>query len=826
MNSQEELNKTMVNLGRNRVRSNHKKNENCSTRNKSMRTLFNKIVLSILPAIEEYKEGAGIGKHKKFRRLLEPIDNTVIAALAVRTLLDRICQRRTTISIAKKIGVALEEEALFCAAKEENPEAFQFRLENLKRKPQLMVPLSYAMSKEVFNVIPTLQFEGWTNEEKASIGLFLIQTIVEETGIIKINNLRVLKNGNRITESYITADDDTLAFIEEANMAEEEMNPVYLPMIEKPNPYTAPTLGGYDAEIYTRWGMIKSEPAAAKRMTFDTMPMVYTALNAQQEVPLRVNEEVFEVFADLWINGITTAGLPRREDEKMPEFTGDYSNEEYKNYRIDERNLHQENIAMRGRRVLTAQIYNIAKMFLDKEFYIPYKLDFRGRLNAIPSFLTPQGNDISKGLIEFAKGKELTNDGLDWLCIAGANHAGKDKLPYQERVDWVKDNAEFIYNIYLDPLYNLEWTKADDPFVFLAWCLEYGKIQDKVYGEGKFVEWEDLVGAGGFTSHFMCAIDATNSGLQIYSALLRDPVGARATNLYDTGSVEDVYQEVADNTLQRVVDISKNAKNSTEKKFADAWLGFFDGKVPRTAVKRIVMTIPYSLTKHSAREYLEEWYNEELNKRGMRRNRPFAETFMGVRFLSEIIFEETMRTVVGASEIMDWLKEISAILTDNSCPIEYTSPTGFLIHQAQRKDERIKISTAIREKFRVTKTRKRNFTLMQKGKDLSKVRQRNSICPNFIHSIDASILTIAINYLLENGITDFITVHDSFSTHASSVSILAGSLRRAMVDVFENNLLEGLKTQLEEKFRVSLPDPPQQQNFDIKEILTAPYTFC
>ena len=826
MNSQEEVNKKMVELGRKRVRRNHLKNRNRASNNKSVRTLFNKLFLSIIPAIEEYKGGAGTGKHKKFRYLLEPLNTNVIAAIAVRCLLDRISQKRTTISVSKKIGGALEEEALFTIARNTNREAFDNRLTDLIEKPDLSVPLSYALSKEVFKVIPELRVEPWTPEEKASIGLFLIQTIIEETGIVSINNLRILKNNKRTTESYVVANDETLTFLEEADAAEEDMNPVYLPMVETPNDYTTPTLGGYDSEIYTRWGMIKSEPTAAKRMTFEQMPKVYTAINAQQKVPLRVNEEVFEVFAELWNEGVSVAGLPMREDELIPEFTGDYSNEEYKNYRIDERNISLRNVATRGRRIQVAQIYNIAKMFLDKNFFIPYKMDFRGRLNAIPSFLTPQGNDVSKGLLEFANGKELTSDGLDWLCISGANHAGKDKVTYQERVDWVKENAEFIYNIYLDPIDNLDWTKADDPFVFLSWCLEYGKIQDKVYGEGRFVEWEDLVKAGGFISHFMCSIDATNSGLQIYSALLRDPIGAKATNLYDSGCVEDVYQEVANNTLERVKEISKTSTNENDKMFADAWLGFFDGKVPRSAVKRIVMTIPYSLTKFSAREYLEEWYNEELNERGMRRNRPFAQTFLGIRFLSEIIFEETMKTVVGASEIMEWLKEVATTLTENNCPIEYESPTGFIIHQAQRKDERIMVTTAIRKKFRVTKSTKRSFTLMQKGSELSKARQQNSVCPNFVHSIDASILSIAINYLLENGVSDFITVHDSFSTHASSVSILAGALRRAMVDVFEKNLLVDLKTQLENKFRIDLPDPPKQMDFNIKEILTSPYTFC
>jgi DNA-directed RNA polymerase len=824
MTDQSSLNKKMADMGKERLRATLKANKDRASNNKSSRTIFDKAVVELLPVIEEFMESGPIGKNKKYRHLISDIPYEVISVIVIKTILDRISQNRKTISLCKKIGSSLEVEALFCKARNEHREEFDRNLFNLNSKADLTKPLAYILPRTLLSNIPELNFEPWTPEEKATIGLTLLQMVLEFTGLVTTSNIKVLANGKVITLSYVIGTPETLDFIDKANERLEEISPVYLPMVESPNPYTAPSLGGYDSEVYSRWGMIKTKPSVSKRMTEEQMPLVYKAINAQQEVKLRINRNTFEVFSELWLQGNEIAGLPPREDLPPLVFEGNYPNEEYKNFKIEERNRAIENVANKGRRVQTARTHNLAQMFLDQDFYIPYKMDFRGRLNTIPSFLTPQGNDISKGLLEFSEGEELTSDGLDWFCVAGANAAGKDKLPYQERVDWVKENAEFIYNIYLDPLDNLDWTKADSPFVFLSWCLEYGSIQDKVYGKGKFVEWEDLQKVGGFVSHFMCAIDATNSGLQIYSAILRDPIGAKATNLFDSGVVADVYQEIADNVFEKIKTIAQTSTKERDKYFAEGWLSFFGDRMPRSAVKKVVMTIPYSLSKHSSREYIEEWYNNELNERGMRRNRPFPETFYGTKFLSDLVYDETMNTVRGARDAMEWLKEVSNILTENSCPIEYVTPTGFIVHQAQCMDDRLAISTSIKNKYKVTKSKK--LTMKQQGGRLSKLKQKNSICPNVVHSIDASILVLALNYLVDAGVKNFTTVHDSFSTTASSVSILAGSLRQAMVDIFSSDVLYDLKTQLETKYRVELPPPPPMGTFDIKEVLTSPYTFC
>ena len=77
-------------------------------------------------------------------------------------------------------------------------------------------------------------------------------------------------------------------------------------------------------------------------------------------------------------------------------------------------------------------------MFVEEEaIYFPHQLDFRGRIYCIPSF-NPQGNDVTKGLLEFSEGLPIEDTtAAFWLAVQGANVWGFDKAPLEDRVAWV-----------------------------------------------------------------------------------------------------------------------------------------------------------------------------------------------------------------------------------------------------------------------------------------------------------------------------------------------------------------------------------------------------
>src|SRR5204863_4625565 len=62
-----------------------------------------------------------------------------------------------------------------------------------------------------------------------------------------------------------------------------------------------------------------------------------------------------------------------------------------------------------------------------------------------------------------------------------------------------------------------------------------------------------------FRSHLPVSMDGTCNGYQHLSALGRDPIGGRATNLVPANEPQDIYQEVADHVSRR---IQRDAENS------------------------------------------------------------------------------------------------------------------------------------------------------------------------------------------------------------------------------------------------------------------------
>src|SRR5689334_1249230 len=100
------------------------------------------------------------------------------------------------------------------------------------------------------------------------------------------------------------------------------------------------------------------------------------------------------------------------------------------------------------------------------------------------------------------------------------------------------------------------WRGADDPWQFLAFCFEWADYLD-AENEGR-----------PFISHLPVAVDGTCNGLQHFSAMLRDPVGGEAVNLTPSDRPQDIYQRVADRTIELL------KGHYADGDYADKWLAF------------------------------------------------------------------------------------------------------------------------------------------------------------------------------------------------------------------------------------------------------------
>ena len=79
---------------------------------------------------------------------------------------------------------------------------------------------------------------------------------------------------------------------------------------------------------------------------------------------------------------------------------------------------------------------------------------------------------------------------------------------------------------------------------------------------------------------------------------------------------------------------------------------------------------------------------------------------------------------------------------------------------------------------------------------------------------------------VEEGITSYQMIHDSYGTHATNTPKLAQLLREAFVNLYQDfdALEEFKKSALEVVDQV--PNPPKKGELDITEVLDSKYFFC
>ena len=547
----------------------------------------------------------------------------------------------------------------------------------------------------------------------------------------------------------------------------------------------------------------------------DDMPEVYQAINTMQNTAFTINKKVYQVANTIFGNGSIVGKLPSTEDMPLPPKPKDISTNPVsrKEWKQKASIVHNYNATLKSKRLLITKLLGVADTYENEpEIYFPLQYDFRSRLYCVPMFLNYQGNDLAKSLLLFAKGKPLqTDEDLKSLAIHGANTYGEDKKPLEDRCKWVEDNEEAIIASAKDPHNHYEfWAKADEPYQFLAFCFEWEEFKSSGEGEGDFV------------THLPCYSDCTNSGLQIFSGMLRDETGGHATNLIKKDVPQDVYQEVANKTLE----LLKEMDDTIYKKM---WL---DYGINRKTTKKVTMCIVYGLTQYSCRAYIEEHLKEMEEDKIKKCPFPKLKDGSGIpsvgqatNYLSKLVWKAIGEVIVSAKEAMLWLQTISRLVSANGLPVTFTTPTGFKVQMNYYEMRKQRIYTQMGESMVQKKV-----TIQHETKKIDSRKVSNAISPCFIHALDASLMQKAVCLASNNGVSSFACIHDSFGVLAPDVEKMKACVRQSFVDIFDgHNVLEDfckeITLQVVKKKRHLIPALPKLRNLDIKGVLDSDY-FC
>ncbi len=543
----------------------------------------------------------------------------------------------------------------------------------------------------------------------------------------------------------------------------------------------------------------RSRVAAA--FTSENMPVVFEAVNYMQSIPFAVHAPTFEAIKRLWELGGGVLGVPDKAGPTRPDFPysdtwdKDSASEDellvFHQWKRDVARYYENMLEWRGKMREIGGFLRVTAR-CPEQFWFPMYTDKRGRwyYRGSPN---PQGSDLAKAVLHFSEKKPLGATGVYWLKVHIANSFGYDKERFDERARWTEQHWEAIQNALDDPENHTDVWGKDAPWCMFsaAWELReaYRSGNPETYRTG-----------------IPCHMDATCSGLQHFSAMLRDEIGGRYVNLMDElqcGPKQDIYGKVAAVALQA---IQRDLESSDEdtRNMAAWWLKI---GIPRALAKKPVMTYVYGATLRGTTQFVQSYIEYDLKAEWPDKLRSYDYS----QYAARKLFQGIKATVPAAAEAMRWLRDI-AQQQPNGKRMEWSTPTGFLVqHDYIGYDEvRIKLRSC-----GLVDTIVRND-----NDDTNLSRMQNAIAPNFVHALDASHLTLVANAMKREGLS-LVGIHDSFGTHMCDTPVMHKVIRESFVELYKGNTLAEFLWEVN-----AVGETPSRGNLDLTQVLDSEFFFC
>ena len=772
--------------------------------------VFRTYVLPLAAAIREELAVKKAGARQAHAVLLDGLDAEAVSFIAVRCAFSQVLSPQKTDhrKLAYSIGTGVHQELVLEQIAQAEPDLYHTLCKDLGRRLSKSERHKMAVMRNQA-VKAGIEWREWNIGSREQVGFYLLQLLLD-SGLLTLGpeQRRGVKHVTR--EVYLHP--EVMERIDQIKGYVSVSMPVYGPCVAPPLDWGHGVVGGFHTPRMraANGSLVHARPLAKRLSREADMPVVYAAVNALQHTAWQINPRVLDTVYDIaksfntkeivslaetpapakpsWLAEEWASTTPKDQwpTEKMAEFL---------RWKRDTAEWHTERKLLGTRYGRFYSATRAAEMYRQYEaIYFVYFADSRGRLYPLTYGVNPQGSDLSKALLRFAEGKALTTPAaVLWFHVQGANKWGYDKATLQERMDWVKERHDLILSFADAPLDNQGWLEAGDPLQFLAWCFEYAEYCRNPE----------------FKSHLPISMDGSCNGLQNLSAMFRDEVGGRATNLTNNAVMEDIYNRVAQAATLRLKDYKP--KDEAEERLKAMWL---EHGISRKAVKRSVMTTPYGVTERSATEYVIDDYLRE----GLGPTFDKTEYRKAAQLLMACVWPAIGDVVVKGREAMDWLKKSARIILD-SLPadaepaISWRSPSGFIACQDYFEAEIHRINTRLHGPIKIR--------VLSETDVPDKQRHSNGLAPNFVHSLDAAHLHLTTADAAAKGIGSLAMIHDDYGTHAADAQLLYDIIRRQFVAMY---LACDPPAELRDKYPV-IPALPSKGTLDIMEVLESSYFF-
>ena len=700
---------------------------------------------------------------------LKNADVEILAVLALKVSLDKLAQESSPspVQLMEAIGSAIELELKLQWYKANDRSLFDrvskgFHASTGTRQKGTVYGLRFKRAG--------LNWKAWGSATHYKIGGWAVRSITETTGWIQqevIATPRSRKTVMRFTREFLGLRDSIMA-------RATELSYCLWPMVCPPNDWSLEDeQGGYLSEqIRGQNRMVRGSAGFGPLTKQGSLPLEF--LNRLQAQAYRLNPAVLAVANHCYEEGRTIGKFVRAEAiDRLPDFDGDPKAEpvRFKEWKGRQREINDHNAQLFQKNWRATETMFVANMYQDEVFYIPWSFDYRGRVYPQNTQLNPQGTDFDKSLLLFAEEGPVNEYWLAWhVCTT----YGNDKLSHDDRVQWTRDNLALITSVAEDPISTIPlWEGAGEPWMFLAAAIEYHQC---------------VIQGSKTTSGLPIGIDATCSGLQHLSSMTRDREAAKQVNVIrgDSDRPSDGYKTVAEAAIRYIED-------PVLHQYMD-----------RKTTKRTVMTVPYGVSRDSARSYI----REALIEKGCDLSVPGR---LGA--VTDAVYRKAVPEVfAGPVDVMNWLQQSALDLLDaGQETIEWTTPSGFHVVQDIRKPLTKRIETTLMGSV-VRATVGDGFG------DPDRSRHRGAIAPNLVHSLDASLLHLMF-YQWDK---PFTVIHDCILGRSCDMDEMMAGIRLHHAEIYKGHPLEDWA----EQQGVEIPDGLIKDTLDLDEVLESPYFFC
>ncbi|XP_018494990.1 DNA-directed RNA polymerase, mitochondrial [Galendromus occidentalis] len=666
----------------------------------------------------------------------------------------------------------------------------------------------------------------WTKSTRVSVGRFLysiLRQLKVDVNILKPNcEKRELMNAlysvyranSERKHEELRAHKILSSLYSKAEIEDLRFDASFLPMLCPPKPWTRPKdtpflISGVPL-IRVMPDVGEHQMCAINDVPPENIYPALDALNVLSRTPWRVNVPVLDVLTTVFLGeGDKKLSVPK-DPAKMvqPDIAAirAQSKSAARTRAMQFRREKAENFSL-----WCDMLYklSIAHHFKHDVFFFPHNMDFRGRVYPCPPHFHHLGGDVIRGLLLFAEGKPLGEKGLWWLKLHLINLTGfKKRRPIEERVAFADEIMDEILDSAQNPLTGRKWWQtSDDPWQTLAACKEIANALASPEPE-KYI------------CHLPIHQDGSCNGLQHYAALGRDLEGALQVNLVPMDAPQDVYSGIADTVESlRQIDSANGVEIAT----------ILEGHIKRKVVKQTVMTVVYGVTRFGAHlQILRQLQDLE--------GFPSTRANSAAHYLVGKTFESLEKMFSATREIQNWFTRCARTIcfaTDR--PVQWTTPLGLPVVQPY-----FLTST---QRCVVESDRGKHSIVTQNSKPHG-MKQKNGFPPNYIHSLDSSHMMLTAMYCEAAGI-NFVSVHDCFWTHVSTVDEMSRICREQFVSLHSEPLLERLSDEFRRAYihgkTHKIPDQakaaafrelqtlveaiPDKGEYDLKSVLKSRYFF-